>query len=589
MHRAEELYAQACTGGAPEGCYNAGRLVAASPDPQSKDAAISLYDHACAGGLGVGCGAQARLLSPKDRGTLENIARLYSRGCDLGDDQSCVGLADLRASRPTLGGRSAAIPLLENSCARGGVAACARAGKLAIGNATASELSSAHSFLQKACKLGDESGCLGLAWVLARSEVASRLPDSAPLRRARLTAAHFAAIAGKAEHVQKLIEPFLQEDEADAARFILACTALDAGRLDDATSLIAPLRNLSPPDPAVHVLAGLIERQRRGEESWTEAMVRAWAAAGKPNARASRFLWNGEEVFSLPSARFQQSSEESALAFVLQYLDDMPDDAAGVRSVAEPVPSALVERSFRYAQDDRDEIRLVALAVLTKPGIPEALLPKARAAVARSLAGLAAHRPSEALWLLWPLIVDTGGTALSETELTQLEAAASRPSWGMQLRDLYGPYRDLLARLDQSASRETALGLAVDMLQTDLANRLAVRLRATAAGAPPEKRSRVSRCARSLGDLLAKNGTLVESAVAGYLLRAAAEISGVAEDVRHADEVRAAFQRDYTDWGTTQSTLGLWPLHSYYAEWMDNVGKGELAFFAQLRHLGENP
>jgi hypothetical protein len=266
----------------------------------------------------------------------------------------------------------------------------------------------------------------------------------------------------------------------------------------------------------------------------------------------------------------------------------MPPDAAGTSAVAEPVPAALVRQALEFQDDARDEIRLLALSVLAKPGIPEALLPRARAAARTSLLRLAERRREEAAWLLWDLVLDARLDApLTPEEVARLEVAASRPRWGVRFGDLYGAYRAHLMRLDTSGERERAFGLAVDMLGTELARALSQRLRATAHAAPVGVRQRIARASRVLGDLLARNGTLLESAMSRYLLRTAADISGSNEDSKHAEEVLAQFRRNFDEWGSSRSAIGSWPLRSYTEEWMDAAAAGELAFFDHLRGLGQ--
>jgi len=589
LGRAEVLYARACDLRQPAGCYNQGRLQAAVGDPAAAERALALYERACDGSVGVGCGEAGRLLPRKDRVSLERVATHFTRGCDLGDDTSCFDLGELRRDRPSLGGEAAARPLFQRACGRSHADACERVGRLTIGYGTSAELAAAFPSLDKACSLGSTSGCSSLAWVMARSPVPAELPDAGAMRQARLTAAYLAAAAGRAGQARALAEPFLREEGPAAARVILACVALDQGRLDEAKALLVPLRAASPPDSAVSVLTRLIDRRVQKDEAWPDAMVEAWAAAGKPDVRASRLLGGAEALGTVPpSPRLRRPQGGGTNAFVIAYLEDLPPDAAGLSAVAEPVPAALVEQALDLHDDARDEIRLLALSVLTKPGIPEALRPRARAAARGSLGKLADRHPDEAAWLLWDLVLDARlDTPMSDAEVARLESAASRRRWGVRFGALYGAYRAHLVPLDPSGARERAFGLAVDLLGTELASTLSRRVRATADGATADARQRLARASRTLGDLLARNGTLLEAAVAGRLLRTAADVSGSDDDAEHADEVRAGFRQNFDEWGSTRSAIGSWPLRRYTEEWMDAAAEGELAFFEHLRRVAD--
>jgi hypothetical protein len=545
--------------------------------------AIAARERACTDGDAAACLEAGRATPRTDRASLEREEALFSRGCDRGDPASCFEAGELRHGRPSLGGDARARPAFEAACAHDHAEACERAGRLAIGWATPAELERARPALERACTLGSASGCAALASAIALASGPDELPGAGPLRRARLLAAYGAAVGGRPERARALAEPFLRAPEDTPARLVLACVALDAGRLDDAGALLAALTASPAPDPAVVVLSRLVDRRRRGAGPWPDALVSAWAAAGKPDVRASQLGSAAGFVGAVASPRLRPVPGDAASALLVAY-GDLPADTSLTSVVPEPVPVPLVERALALADDPRDEIALLAATVLTRPALAADLEPRARASARRALAALALRRPDESVWPLWDTVVGTPlDVPLEPDDVARVEAAAARHRWGAPFAELYAAYRVHLAPLDPLGERERAFGLAVAALPTEVALALSRRIRVTAETASAADRARLARAARVLGDQLAANGTLLESAMARHLLDTAAELSGSPADTTRAQEVLDRFRRDYDEWGTTRSALGSWPLRRCTEEWWDAAAGGELAFFDRLR------
>lgn len=169
LHRAAELYQQACDAGEPKACAALG-AIHATGSGVAKDLthAADLLKRACDAGSASGCENLGSMYA-NGEGVTKDLSRavdLFQRACDGG---SATGCANLAISYERGGGVAApdltrAASLFMRACDGGDATGCIGLGKLfERGQGVTKNLGRAADLYKQACAAKDEAGCTNLA------------------------------------------------------------------------------------------------------------------------------------------------------------------------------------------------------------------------------------------------------------------------------------------------------------------------------------------------------------------------------------------------------------------------------------------
>ncbi len=587
--RAYSLLERACGLGSSDACVDQGLLLIDGRGVARDDTrAAGLFRSACDVGNARACGGLA-YLHQHGQGVARDVAlaiTLFQRACDWGKTSDCTRLGWLlsSASDPEHVDEKRALRLFEHACESGELLACRRVAQAhECGRGTPENLPLALEQFLVACRAGDAASCERMARHHAGPAGLERFPGSEEpsFQGVRLQAAIEATRIGRREHAERLLQRVEGVDPTRGAEvaFIRACLAADAGDLAGAESRLSGL----PEEPAVRVLRGLLARRREGSTQWVGPFVSAWVAEGRPDLRGSRFL---------PAARVLESDEgscssprswppaESAAGFLREFGE------AVQRPAKLPPSDALLERALVHVEEAHDEVRIVALTVLTHPSLTPAQRERAHPVAARHLELLARAHPQNLFYRLWAVLGPTQeGPPLSDALLTELEALSSLP-WAPPRRELHRAFQDAYAEVGESAeaaSNPTVWAVLAPPLMT------ATETWETQAQQwDAEKRRRLGRQLMSLGERVAEQGWLVHTFQGSNLQRKGAALTGRPEDEAARAAMLERGKRFYQGPNDPRLRLmGSWPLPGLTQEWIEQIYTGdEMAFFEGLAGLG---
>ncbi len=169
VEQALAFYTRACEGGVHRGCAKrAGRLLREDMTTTQHSEGVNLAKASCEAGDGMSCSVLAFAYSvgvglPNGK-DLEQSARFYLKGCDLGEPIGCGnGGAALRLGRGVDKDHGRALELLTRACEWGYARGCWDLGNMhKMAQGTAQDHAKAIPLFEKACTNGVGEACNGL-------------------------------------------------------------------------------------------------------------------------------------------------------------------------------------------------------------------------------------------------------------------------------------------------------------------------------------------------------------------------------------------------------------------------------------------
>jgi hypothetical protein len=372
--------------------------------------------------------------------TREDVVAAMTRAreaCNEDEATACHDLALLSERHPSLGvGYSQQVAFSAKACTAGAMEACTTWGRLLYsGPVVDHDLDRISKLWSDSCDGGSVEGCRRLASLFAHREAEPK-GTSTLLKEARLQGA-YEALSFDAQRARVLARPLLADPPlADRARLVLACADIADQRWEQALTKVEDRRTV---DPAYAVLGALIkERHARPKEPWTDAYVRAWAAAGRPDLRQSMLF-----SFAPPLPRsVVPLPEDPQLRFVVDFaawaarLDERPDEWS------EPPSNALLGEALAQATSTDPLIQRLALRVLLASDDPHA-----HGAAKPIIEAWRAAEPDNVLPALIELFELPGwNRGITESSQTRLDQTAALPSYRSPR---YEAFQYLLAELSQ--------------------------------------------------------------------------------------------------------------------------------------------
>jgi len=349
---------------------------------------------------------------------------------------------------------------------------------------------------------------------------------------------------------------------------VLACVELEAGRLAAADAAVARLEGLAQASPEARILRALVVRRREAPgEPMSEALARAWAAAGRPpladDGPLARARGGGDLafLFAVPAGKALESLPRGE-AFLLG------GAANPSRSMAIGDPR-LPEALARWLADRQAEARALAAAPGPQPIALALVLHdtlRSEPEGPRLAAALAGAAPGDGYAAMEAALARGDlDQPLDEAALAAVEAAVAHPRLSPPTRPVLEAVRAAAVKLDPARAPVLAREAFRAVMPTQLTiYRLQSRALATR---DPALRGRAL---RALGKAAAtlKGDPGVAARETGYTVAVARE-AGDKEGAATAEASRVRFRAWVKSVGAAMTALrpDRWPLASLRREW----------------------
>jgi hypothetical protein len=378
-----------------------------------------------------------------------------------------------------------------------------------------------------------------------------------------------AALAARGETAQARSLLASSDSVSPRALFVLTCIELEDGRLGAALRAVTRLRSFELSGPEVLVLAKLVDERRRSPHAaWTDAVVTAWNAAGRPRR-------TGETCLA-PATRQPALSPE-----IVARLRGRPDGLLIAFAEAEGDTTGLVESALVVAADSSQTlaVQLVALEILSSGKVPELKRPQAHAVARRLLARMSSTDADNGYFAAGVVlgVPENDATPLSAFEVVGLENAAKTPVFDLPIRPLFVAFRDAYLSADPGQASPMAFAKAVGALPLDIHIAFSKRVAATVA---PELRARAITALGSAGARLGSGRSLLARMIGISLQTKAAELRGDTVGV----DADAAVRKQLLTMVASMSELTLcgWPIPSFWRDWLNQTSLDEVALAKRL-------
>lgn len=550
---------------------------------QDKTRGATRLESACLNGVALACGSLARGYESGANLTrdVKRASELYRTACRLEPREWCVAAGDLiQAQQPAATSQAEALAAWKQACAAGDLKGCrreAQAFECGIG-APRSELDALRRFVI-ACDAGDSVSCQNAGWLLARVD---RIPDeiqtSSQFQSLALLGLHQEISEGSERLTRaRLVEAARRWPQSPEFAFVRACRDVDEGDWDAAhRELAGPLAPVAQ-DPAVRMLARMLDTDPEADTPWPQRLVAAWAAEGRPNLEGSRFLplREDQDFFScqaLPGPVALTTEREFLGAFV----------EAANRATSALSNDAFVGAASQFLASRDRAARIVAASILSSEQLPEAVREEHRPAVLDVVTSLGDERPDDLFYAVWKLQLE--GTVRGTTTLGEATRLAKLRTYGSDRRLLYDALVSAGSE-EQDRTRNYLAAMLQVFLTVDIGGWTA-DLAERAKSGPAGERQQWGRQLVSMGDTVSEAGWLVDVMIARRILKQGSALTGRPEDEARVEAVAARGKRFHDAGSSALRKFGHWPLIRVWRPWNEATALREMEFFEELAKIG---
>lgn len=361
----------------------------------------------------------------------------------------------------------------------------------------------------------------------------------------------------------------------EAEHFTQACSALDAGELENAARHLRALRTEQPDLPEGQLLEALLTlRRERPSLGGLEAFIRAWNEVGRPDFSDSRLL-PAEFPPRREEDRAAKLATRSSEAELLLALMQPPEPMHGklfLKHLPRLKPPEWVFAAEEFLQSD---------------SLPEELRAQGAQAVRARLSELTVASPHAMQYPALLLVTSTSPEApFSSEELQALEVMAALPDWReTDFRVLFQHALDELQKAHHSQPEHAAFMFAVSALASRTSYMLFKRTEASREALSAQQLHRLGAALWGIGSRMSEESTLLEHLLGTRLMAEGATLIGDEARAQRVAEMREKAQRAAE--AMRQAAPDRWPLRALNAEHLEAHVQNELG--CMLRFLPPMP